>query len=35
MNYVDGFVVLVPTATVDAYRMMASKSGKIWREHGA
>ena len=35
MSYVDGFVVPVPTANVDAYRKMARKAGKIWREHGA
>jgi len=35
MNYVDGFVVPVPTRNLAAYRRMASKAGKIWREHGA
>lgn len=35
MNYVDGFVVPVPTANIDAYRAMAAKAGAIWREHGA
>ena len=34
-NYVDGFVVPVPKANVDAYRRMARKAGKIWREYGA
>lgn len=33
--YVDGFVVPVPVANLDAYRRMARKAGKIWREHGA
>ena len=35
MSYVDGFVVPVPVAKVDAYRKMARKAGKIWIEHGA
>ncbi len=34
-HYVDGFVVPVPTANLDAYRKMARKAGKIWLEHGA
>ncbi|QBB69802.1 DUF1428 domain-containing protein [Pseudolysobacter antarcticus] len=34
-HYVDGFVVPVPTKKLDAYRRMARKAGKIWREHGA
>jgi uncharacterized protein YbaA (DUF1428 family) len=33
--YVDGFIVPVPKKSVDAYRRMARKAGKIWREHGA
>jgi uncharacterized protein YbaA (DUF1428 family) len=35
MAYVDGFVLPVPKRKVDAYRRMARKAGKIWREHGA
>ena len=35
MSYVDGFVVPVPIANLDAYRQMARKAGKVWREHGA
>jgi len=35
MSYVDGFVVPVPTAKLDAYRALAEKSGKIWMEYGA
>jgi uncharacterized protein YbaA (DUF1428 family) len=35
MRYVDGFVVPVPKKKLDAYRRMAQKAGKIWREHGA
>ena len=34
-EYVDGFVLPVPEEKVDAYRRMARKAGKIWREHGA
>jgi uncharacterized protein YbaA (DUF1428 family) len=29
------FVVPVPKKSVPAYRRMAKKAGKIWREHGA
>jgi uncharacterized protein YbaA (DUF1428 family) len=35
MNYVDGFVLPVPTQNLAAYRRMAAKAGKVWREHGA
>lgn len=35
MSYVDGFVVPVPKANLAAYRSMARKAGKVWREHGA
>ncbi len=35
MRYVDGFVVPVPKKKLDAYRRMAQKAGKIWKEHGA
>jgi uncharacterized protein YbaA (DUF1428 family) len=35
MSYVDGFVVPVPKRSVRAYRAMARKAGKVWREHGA
>lgn len=34
-GYVDGFVLPVPKRKVDAYRRMARKAGKVWREHGA
>ncbi len=34
-HYVDGFVVPVPTANLEAYRKMAEKAGKVWKEHGA
>ena len=35
MAYVDGFVVPVPKKKLAAYRRMAQKAGKVWREHGA
>ena len=35
MAYVDGFIVPVPKKRLQAYRAMARKAGKIWREHGA
>ena len=34
-KYVDGFVVPVPKKKLQAYRRMAQKAGRIWREHGA
>lgn len=35
MGYVDGYVLPVPKKNLQAYRRMAQKAGKIWREHGA
>jgi uncharacterized protein YbaA (DUF1428 family) len=35
MYYVDGFVVPVPRKNLKAYRQMALKASKVWREHGA
>lgn len=35
MAYIDGFVVPVPKKKLDAYRRIARKAGKVWREHGA
>ncbi|MEI6738432.1 MAG: DUF1428 domain-containing protein [Pseudomonadota bacterium] len=34
-KYVDGFVLPVPKKKLDAYRRMARKAGRVWREHGA
>jgi uncharacterized protein YbaA (DUF1428 family) len=34
-RYVDGFVVPVPKKNLAAYRKLAQKAGKVWREHGA
>ena len=33
--YVDGYVIPIPKRKVEAYRRIAAKAGKIWREHGA
>ncbi len=35
MQYVDGFVLVVPTRKLGAYRRMARAAGKVWKEHGA
>ena len=35
MAYVDGFVIPVPKNKVAAYRSMARKAAKVWRDHGA
>jgi uncharacterized protein YbaA (DUF1428 family) len=35
MAYVDGFIVPVPKRKLDAYRRLARKAAKIWKEHGA
>jgi uncharacterized protein YbaA (DUF1428 family) len=34
-GYVDGFVLPVPKKNLAAYRRLARKAGKIWKEHGA
>ena len=35
MAYVDGFLIPLPKKNIAAYRRIARKAGKIWREHGA
>jgi uncharacterized protein YbaA (DUF1428 family) len=35
MAYVDGFLLPLPKKSVEAYRRIARKAGKVWREHGA
>ena len=35
MQYVDGFVLPVPKKNLAAYRRMAQKAGRVWRDHGA
>lgn len=34
-NYVDGFLIPIPTKNLAAYKKLASKGNKIWTEHGA
>jgi len=34
-RYVDGFVLPLPKKNVEAYRQVARKAGKVWRDHGA
>jgi uncharacterized protein YbaA (DUF1428 family) len=33
--YVDGFVIPLLKKNLNAYRRMAQKAGKVWRDHGA
>ena len=35
MKYVDGFVLPVAKKKLQAYRRMAQKAGRVWRDHGA
>jgi len=35
MPYVDGFVLPVPKKKVQAYKRLAQKAGKVWKEYGA
>ena len=35
MPYVDGFVLAVPKASLEAYRVLARAAGTVWKEHGA
>jgi uncharacterized protein YbaA (DUF1428 family) len=35
MRYVDRYVLPVPKKNLQAYRRMARKAGKVWRDHGA
>lgn len=35
MAYVDGFLIPIPKRSIDAYRRIARRAGKIWREYGA
>jgi uncharacterized protein YbaA (DUF1428 family) len=34
-HYIDGFVIPLPKKNVNAYRRMAQKAGRVWRDHGA
>jgi uncharacterized protein YbaA (DUF1428 family) len=35
MPYVDGFVVAVPRAKIEAYKELARLGGEVWKDHGA
>jgi uncharacterized protein YbaA (DUF1428 family) len=35
MNYVDGFVLAVPTANKEVYRQHAAMAAPVFKEHGA
>lgn len=35
MNYIDGFVVAVPTVNRDAYKKHAEETASMFKEHGA
>ncbi len=35
VGYVDGFVVPVPKAAIEAYTRIAADMATIWRDHGA
>ena len=35
MPYVDGFVLAVPKAKLEAYKALAARAGKLWMEYGA
>ena len=35
MNYVDGFVLAVPTANRETYRQVADKAAQVFKKHGA
>jgi uncharacterized protein YbaA (DUF1428 family) len=35
MPYVDGFVLAVPKANLDAYKDLARMAGDVWKDHGA
>ena len=34
-RYVDGFVIAVPKRKLGAYRSLARKASKVWKEYGA
>jgi len=34
-SYVDGFVISIPKANLDAYRKMAATAAEVWKEYGA
>ncbi|MBM3847777.1 MAG: DUF1428 domain-containing protein [Verrucomicrobia bacterium] len=34
-QYIDGFVLTVPRKNLAAYKRIATKASKVWRDHGA
>ena len=34
-KYVDGFVIPLPKASIEAYRSFSENCGKVWKEYGA
>ena len=34
-RYVDGFVLPIPKKNAAAYKRIAQRAGKVWRDHGA
>ena len=34
-RYIDGYVLPLPTKSIEAYRAQAALAGKVWKEHGA
>lgn len=34
-QYADGFVIPVPKNKIEAYRRLAAKASRVWRDHGA
>ncbi len=35
MAYVDGFLIALPKANIEAYKTFAKLAGDVWMEHGA
>ena len=35
MAYVDGFLLAIPKGKLHAYRAIARRAGRVWKEHGA
>jgi uncharacterized protein YbaA (DUF1428 family) len=35
MNYIDGYVIAIPTANREAYRVKAEKMAVLFKKHGA
>jgi uncharacterized protein YbaA (DUF1428 family) len=35
MSYVNGMVLAVPRAKLEAYRRLSAIAGEVWKEHGA